>query len=92
LSGGFFGLVVDARRELREREGVHVKHYLMVDAHHTWWECGKSYLCRILDRLHMGYIAEVLFGREVVSEMPRIVREWVATAKMAANKAKNPAT
>jgi hypothetical protein len=33
--------------------------------------------------LHMGYVDEVLFGREVVAEMPRIVKEWVALAKAA---------
>ena len=25
----------------------------------------------------MGYVDEVLFGREVVEEMPRIVGEWI---------------
>lgn len=64
--------------ELREHERIDVKHYLMVDAHYTWWECGKSYLCRIYDMLHMGYVDEVLFGREVVVELPRIVEEWRA--------------
>ncbi|BDC53219.1 hypothetical protein F183_A55340 (plasmid) [Bryobacterales bacterium F-183] len=64
--------------ELREHEQVDVKHYLMVDAYLTWWTMGKSYLCRMIDMLHMGYVDEVLFGYEVVEEMPRIVREWVA--------------
>jgi hypothetical protein len=63
--------------ELREHEGIDVKHYLMVDDHNTWWNMGRSYLCRIVDMLHMGYVDEVLFGAEVVSEMPRIVSEWV---------------
>jgi hypothetical protein len=36
--------------------------------------------------LHMGYVDEVLFGREVVEELPRIVKEWVA----AATRAKRP--
>lgn len=27
--------------------------------------------------LHMGYIDEVLFGKEVVDEMPRVVKGWV---------------
>ena len=66
--------------ELCEHEGVHVKHYLIVDAHYTWWDCGRSYLCRIIDMLHMGYVDEVLFGREVVERLPEIVREWVALA------------
>ena len=54
-----------------------VRHYLMVDVYFTWWNCGKAYLCRMFDMLHMGYVDEVLFGREVVEEMPCIVREWV---------------
>jgi len=63
--------------ELREHEGIDVKHYLMIDAHYTWWDCGRSYLCRIIDMLHMGYVDEVLFGYEVVERLPSIVREWV---------------
>lgn len=66
--------------ELRESAGVPVKHYLMVDSHYTWWECGRSYLCRIIDMLHMGYVDEVLFGSEVVERLPQIVEEWVALA------------
>lgn len=64
--------------ELREHEGIDVKHYLIVDAHYTWWECGKSYLCRIIDMLHMGYVDEVLFGYEVIERMPAIVKQWVS--------------
>ena len=49
--------------ELREHEGINIKHYLILDARYTWWDCGRSYLCRIIDMLHMGYVDEVLFGR-----------------------------
>ncbi len=63
--------------ELRESENVDVKHYLMVDAYYTWWDCGRSYLCRIFDMLHMGYVDEVLFGKEVVERLPSLVAEWV---------------
>ena len=66
--------------ELRLTEGIDVKHYLMIDAHYTWWDCGRSYLCRIVDMLHMGYVDEVLFGREVVSRLPELVQEWVVEA------------
>jgi hypothetical protein len=62
--------------ELREHEGVDIKHYLIVDAHDTWWKQGKSYLCRIIDMLHMDYIDEVLFGREVVERLPGIIKGW----------------
>jgi len=64
--------------ELALNEGADVKHYLMVDAYYTWWDCGRPYLCRIVDMLHMGYVDEVLFGREVVSRLPGLVKEWVS--------------
>lgn len=63
--------------ELEEHEGIKVLHYLMVDSHNTWWMDGKSYLCRLIDMLHMGYVDEILFGKEVLSRMPGIVRSWV---------------
>jgi hypothetical protein len=62
--------------ELREHEGIDIKHYLMLDDYRTWWEMGKSYLCRITDMLHMGYVDEALFGYEVVETLPRLVNEW----------------
>jgi hypothetical protein len=67
--------------DLRRVERVHVKHYLMVDAKFTWWDCGKSYLCRLIDMLHMGYVDEILFGKEVIEGIPRLTKEWVAIAK-----------
>jgi len=79
VADGVYETLLDGMEieELREHEGVEVKHYLMADAHFTWWKCGKAYLCRMFDMLHMGYVDEILFGREVVEEMPRIVSEWV---------------
>ena len=67
--------------ELREHEKVDVQHYLMVDDYNTWWNMGRSYLCRIVDMLHMGYVDEVLFGSEVLNRLPGIVKEWVTTFK-----------
>jgi len=66
--------------ELHEHEGIHVLHYLMLDAHYTWWDCGRSYLCRIVDAMHMGYIDEVLFGYAVAERLPGIVKRWVKLA------------
>ncbi|MEP7291638.1 MAG: hypothetical protein ABI835_07630 [Chloroflexota bacterium] len=68
--------------ELREHEGVDAKHLLIVDAYDTWWLQGRSYLCRLIDILHMGYVDEILFGYEVVERLPSIVQEWVKIAKM----------
>jgi hypothetical protein len=60
----------------RRRGERHIQHFLMIDAYDTWWLKGKSYLCRIIDMLHMGYVDEVLFGREVANRLPVIAREW----------------
>ena len=83
VADGVYETLLDGMEieELREHEGIDVKHYLMVDAHYTWWECGKPYLCRMFDMLHMGYVDEILIGREVIEEMPRIVGEWVKIYK-----------
>lgn len=85
VAGGVYESLLDGLEieELREHEGIDVKHYLMVDGRYTWWHSGKSYLCRLVDLLHMGYADEVLFGREVITEMPRLVAEWIASAEQA---------
>ncbi len=79
VADGIYESLLDGMEleELREHEGIDVKHYLIVDAHDTWWEQGKSYLCRIIDMLHMGYTDEALFGREVIERLPDLVNEWV---------------
>lgn len=58
--------------------GVEVEHYLFLDDRFTWWECGRSYLCRIVDMLHSGLLDGAFFGREVVREWPPIVASWPA--------------
>lgn len=63
-------------QELQDNEGIHVKHYLFVDAYKTWWEDGRSYLCRMIDMIHMGLVDEVIFGREAVQRIPEIVKDW----------------
>lgn len=82
IADGVYETLVDGieLEELREHENVNVKHYLITDAHYTWWDCGKSYLCRFVDMLHMGYVDQVLFGHEVIEQLPAIVKEWVAEA------------
>lgn len=80
VADGVYETLLDGMEleELKEHEDIEVKHYLMVDGYYTWWDCGKSYLCRLVDALHMGYVDEILFGREVVEKLPRIVQEWVS--------------
>ena len=64
-------------KELKDQKKTHVKHYLIIDDHYTWWDCGRSYLCRIIDLLNMGFLDEALFGHEVIERLPSIVKEWV---------------
>jgi hypothetical protein len=79
VADGVYETLLDGMEleELREHEQIEVKHYLMVDDYNTWWKMGRSYLCRIIDMLHMGYIDEALFGYEVVERLPIIVKGWI---------------
>ncbi len=79
IADGVYETLLDGMEleELRESEGIDVKNYLMVDAYVTWWEMGRSYLCRMVDMLHMNYVEEVLFGREVVDRIPVITHKWL---------------
>lgn len=79
IADGVYETLVDGMEleELRESEGIDIKHYLMVDAYETWWEMGRSYLCRMVDMLHMRYVDEILFGKEVVDRIPVITKEWL---------------
>jgi len=67
--------------EMRVAEGLDVKHYLFLDAHYTWWKCGKSYLCRIFDMVHMRLVDEVIVGRDVLTRVPTLVEEWIGILK-----------
>ena len=55
--------------------GRRIAHYLFVDDKFTWWDMGKSYLCRMIDMLHTGHVDEVFFGRQVVSQWPVALAE-----------------
>lgn len=62
--------------EMQEESSYYINHTLIVDDYYTWWVCGKSYLCRIIDMLNMGYLDEVLFGEEVLERLPQLASEW----------------
>ena len=83
VADGVYETLLDGMEleELRHSERIDVKHYLILDDRFTWWDCGRSYLCRIVDMIHMGYVDEVLFGREVVERLPALVTEWVQAAR-----------
>ena len=79
IADGVYETMLDGfeLQEVRTSANVNVHHLLMVDSHRMWWTMGISYLCRIVDMLHMGYVEEVLFGREVIERLPDIVKGWV---------------
>ena len=79
VADGVYETLLDGMEleELSQIENHHILHYLMIDAHYTWWCLGRSYLCRIIDMLHMGYVDEVFFGREVVDALPSVAKSWL---------------
>lgn len=83
VADGVYETLLDGMEleEMREHEGRHVEHMLALDARYTWWEMGRSYLCRIIDMLHMGYVDVVLFGYEVIEQLPDLVRYWADLAR-----------
>ncbi len=78
VADGVYETMLDGHEilEAARGNGPRVLHYLIVDDFYTWWECGLSYLCRIIDSLHMGLVDEVLFGREVLERWPQVVASW----------------
>lgn len=78
VADGVYETLLDGMelQELFSNQKIKIYHYMMVDAHYTWWGMGKSYLCRMIDMLHMGLVDEVLFGYEVIERLPIIVKEW----------------
>lgn len=83
VADGVYETLLDGMElsELHHNEGIKVQHLLIVDAHYTWWQKGKSYLCRMIDMLHMGYVDEILFGYETIERLPAIVKNWVQQLK-----------
>ncbi len=81
VADGVYETMLDGEEcaELQLLEGRKVFHYLIVDDRFTWWDCGRSYLCRLIDALHAGLMDEVLFGREVLTRWPVIVSSWPLT-------------
>lgn len=58
---------------VRSRMRREIAHFLFIDDKFTWWDCGKSYLCRMVDMLHTRHVDEIFFGREVLADWrPRL--------------------
>lgn len=80
VADGVYETLLDGMEleELEDTAQRKIHHILFIDDHFTWWECGRSYLCRMIDMLHMGYVDEVVFGREVLTRLPELALEWKA--------------
>jgi len=78
VAGAVYETMLDGMevKELSDSEHIACRHYVIVDGWSTWWEKGRSYLCRFVDTLHMGYVDEVLFGTEVLDRVPELAKEW----------------
>ena len=78
VADGIYETLVDGMEleELNKSDGKKILHYLMIDSRRTWWGMGKSYLCRLVDMLHMGYVDEIFFGKEVIYKLPSEVHKW----------------
>lgn len=78
VADGVYETLLDGM-ELEELESAtqrKIQHVLFIDDHFTWWKCGRSYLCRMIDMLHMGFVDEIVFGREVLTRLPELAQEW----------------
>jgi hypothetical protein len=78
VADGVYETLLDGMEleELKYSEKRSVQHYLFIDAKYTWWDCGRSYLCRMIDMINMGYVDEVIFGKEVFKRLPEITKKW----------------
>ena len=63
--------------DISTRTGKQIQHVWFIDGRYTWWDCGRSYLCRIFDILHSGFVDEVIFGKEVLTRWPEILRDVI---------------
>lgn len=64
-------------KDISQRSGKPITHIFFLDAYKTWWEDGKSYLCRIIDILNSGLVDEVIVGREVFERWPELLKSII---------------
>ena len=62
--------------EIFSRTGQKVRHVMFIDGRYTFWDLGKSYLCRFIDTLNMGLIDDLIIGKEVFTEWPSILKQY----------------
>lgn len=64
-------------RDMQCTYDYNVYHVLFVDSYHTWWDLGKSYLCRLIDILNAGAVDEIIIGREVFKRWPELLSQFI---------------
>ena len=69
-------LVGQELRSFEDLHGIHVNHYVFLDGR-AQWSARRADLRRAIDLLSSGLINELIVGREVLTEWPRVVRELV---------------
>lgn len=76
IADGVYETLLDGfeLNQIYQRTGQKIVHILFIDAYDTWWNDGKSYLCRIVDALNMGLVDEVLVGREIFTRWQPLLR------------------
>lgn len=84
IADGVYETLLDGH-EIKMISGDKPIHNFLVDGYYTWWIQGKSYLCRIIDALNMGYVNEVVFGSEIYDVWYDRVKEFCSDYLSQAN-------
>jgi hypothetical protein len=68
ISDGIYETQLDGfeLNDISRETNKDIKHIYFIDDYNTWWNMGRSYLCRTIDMLHKGLVDEVIFGKEVL--------------------------
>jgi hypothetical protein len=78
-------LVGQELRTFEDRYGPRIRHYAIIDGGEQWSHRGSD-LRRAVDLLCAGLLDELLVGREVLTEWPRIVREMASLVRDASRQ------
>lgn len=64
------------RDEILKESRKYIQNNVILDAYSVFMEQGLSFLVRLVDMLQRGAVDNMIFGREVLSEIPVLVDEW----------------
>ncbi|MGW0708082.1 DUF7687 domain-containing protein [Streptomyces sp. NPDC002643] len=67
-------------RMFEDEFNIHVNHYAIMDGQEQW-QCRKADVRRAVDLLYMGLLDELVVGKEVLTDWPRIVTENIGLAQ-----------